>query len=539
MSLLEVNGLSVSMAHRRRQTQVVDNISFSVDTQETLCIVGESGSGKSMTAKALISLLPKHATASGQVAFNGQPLLGNNAESIRGRDIGMIFQEPMTALNPVLSIGRQMTEAAVVIGGLSQSKANTRATELLDKVGIDGGAGRLSQYPHELSGGMRQRVLIAMAMMLSPKLLIADEPTTALDVTIQAQILTLLKQLVADTGMGLLFITHDMGVVAQMADRVLVMKDGQAIETAPVKQLFAAPQQSYTKALLAAVPRIDDAGQGQPTQSGTSVLELQQVSKQFRSTARRLFTKRSSTQALERVDLTLHQGEVLAIVGESGSGKSTLGRAVTRLESIDGGSIEVNGINISRLRGAALRTARAGTQMIFQDPYSSLDPRFTVARTIAEPMIIHGKSKADARNRTNELLEQVGLGRDAGGRYPHEFSGGQRQRIAIARALATDPGILVADEPTSALDVSVQAQILELLSQLKAQRNLSMLFISHDLAVVNQIADRVAVMQKGRIVEIGYTQQVLKNPQQAYTQELIQSAPIPDPNRRQGRLSVS
>ena len=377
MTLLDVNELSVSIGQRNRQTTIVERISFSLDKQEILCIVGESGSGKSMTAKALINLLPKQASASGFVQFNGDALLGHAADALRGRSIGMIFQEPMTALNPVLTIGKQLTEAATVIGGLTQREADTRALDMLASVGIDGGAKRLSQYPHEFSGGMRQRVLIAMAMMLSPQLLIADEPTTALDVTIQAQILKLLRQLVVDNNMGLLLITHDMGVVAQMADRVLVMKQGQAVETAPVRELFASPQHEYTKSLLAAVPRIDSVERAvAPQQSGT-ILEIRGVSKQFTSSKTSIFRRQVATQALDRVDLTLQQGETLAIVGESGSGKSTLGRAVTRLTSVDEGTIEIDGTDISVLRGAALRAARARTQMVFQDPYSSLDPRFT------------------------------------------------------------------------------------------------------------------------------------------------------------------
>lgn len=542
MALLEVDRLSVALPSGRQYKTVVEDVSFSLEASETLCIVGESGSGKSMTAKAVIDLLPKGARVDGSIILNGKTLRKEDALAARGTDIGMVFQEPMTALNPVLTIGKQLTEASVIVGGISQPEADKKAVELLERVGIDNASVRMRQYPHEFSGGMRQRVMIGMAMMMSPKLLIADEPTTALDVTIQAQILELLQKLVQETGMGLIQITHDMGVVAETADRVLVMKDGKTVETAPVSQLFKSPEQPYTQALLKAVPRLDTPGHTSDESDVNSepVVEIMSVTKRFNRGTRWFgFGKREATMALNNVSLDMYEGETLALVGESGSGKSTLGRAITRLLSVNSGEIKILGQSNASLHGEALRAARAETQMIFQDPYSSLNPRFTVGRTVAEPMIIQGVSRRQAQNDTAALLEKVGLSASVGNRYPHEFSGGQRQRIAIARALATNPSILVADEPTSALDVSIQAQILDLLVMLKKERSLSVLFISHDLAVVRQVATRVAVMRHGAIVEVGPTDTVLNSPASDYTRQLIASAPIPDPTRRRGKLVAS
>ncbi|MEM9148409.1 MAG: ABC transporter ATP-binding protein [Pseudomonadota bacterium] len=536
MSLLNVEGLGISLRSDGRWNQIVKELSFDVAAGEILCIVGESGSGKSMTAKALMGLLPRGARTSGRAMIEGQPLLGGGAEKVRGRMISMIFQEPMTALNPVLTIGRQMTESSVIIGGISQTKADERASALLERVGIGEADARLRQYPHEFSGGMRQRVMIAMALMSEPKLMIADEPTTALDVSVQSGILQLMRQLVDETGMGLILITHDMGVVAEMADKVVVMRHGKSVETAPVAQLFGAPENRYTKALLAAVPRLDSQAEA-PTQSVPApLMEARNLRKTFRIRSG-LFGKPIETRALDDVSIAVGAGEALALVGESGSGKSTFGRAITRLVSIDAGELLVDGQNISALEGRELRAARARAQMIFQDPYSSLDPRFSIGATVDEPMVIRGKTRAEARDRTEGLLRRVGLEPDLAARYPHEFSGGQRQRIAIARALATDPDLLVADEPTSALDVSIQAQILELLSELKVDRSLALLFISHDLAVVRQIADRVAVMRRGRIVETGQTADVLSQPRHSYTRMLLDAAPVPDPNRRRGMIA--
>ncbi|MEO1493140.1 MAG: ABC transporter ATP-binding protein [Pseudomonadota bacterium] len=536
MSLLSVEDLAISLRSDGRLKEIVMGLSFTVGPGEILCIVGESGSGKSMTAKALMGLLPRGAKTGGVASLVGKALLDGGAEAVRGRAISMIFQEPMTALNPVLSIGRQMTESSVILGGMAQGEADRRAADLLERVGINNGTARLAQYPHEFSGGMRQRVMIAMAMMSEPRLMIADEPTTALDVTIQAEILGLMRRLVDETGMGLILITHDMGVVAEMADKVVVMRNGQSVETAPVVDLFQAPKDPYTKALLAAVPRLDTGPAPQTGESGRHLVEVRVVSKTF-STRSGLFGKPVETRALDDVSLTVGSGETLALVGESGSGKSTLGRAIARLATIDAGEIYVDGRDVGMLKGRDLRAARGRTQMIFQDPYSSLDPRFSIGATVGEPMTIQGTPRSEVRAQTNALLSRVGLGPEVASWYPHEFSGGQRQRIAIARALATGPEVLVADEPTSALDVSIQAQILDLLAELKVERDLALLFISHDLAVVRQIADRVAVMRRGRVVETGPTELVLSDPGHPYTRMLLDSAPVPDPARRRGRIA--
>lgn len=540
--LLTVTDLCVSLPQGRKSQRVVDHLSMEVGAGEVFCVVGESGSGKSMTAKCLMGLAPRAARVRGKAYFEGLNLLENDAAAmIRGRSMGMIFQEPMTALNPVLSIGCQMTEAAIAVAGMSKSDAEQRAVDLLDSVGITSAQLRLRQYPHEFSGGMRQRALIAMAMMNGPRLLIADEPTTALDVTIQAQILALLRSLVKQTNMGLILITHDMGVVAEMADRVLVMQAGKVVETASVHALFSTPKKAYSKALLAAVPRLDTTEEKPVTATGKAIVDVERVSKCFR-TGRGWLTNfkngKVPTQALDDISISINAGEVLGLVGESGSGKSTAGRAVANLLAVDSGVVRVGGVDVAGLSGRQLRVARAKTQMIFQDPYSSLDPRFSIRQTVTEPMLIQNVRKSEAVERAVQLLERVGLSSQVLSRYPHEFSGGQRQRIAIARALASRPSVVVADEPTSALDVSIQAQVLDLLTELKEERSLAMLFISHDLAVVQQVADRVAVMCRGKIVESGKVTDVLQSPEHAYTQLLIASAPVPDPDRRGGKLKV-
>lgn len=535
-SLLSVEKLSVALPMNRVMKPVVSELSFDVKASEILAIVGESGSGKSMTAKALMGLLPKGAETSGSAQFLGVNMLTRTDQEkqlIRGTGIGMIFQEPMSALNPVLTIGLQMTEALRVHGLANQSEANRKAVEMLDRVGIPSPQTRLGQYPHEFSGGMRQRVMIAMTMLLKPDLIIADEPTTALDVTVQAQILDLLTDLVEETNIGLLLITHDMGVVAETADRVLVMKHGKGVEEAPVRELFAKPKAAYTKALLAAVPRLDAdiAGTQERADADAPILEVRNLKKSF-SKKNGFWRSRATTRALNNVSLSVRQGETLAIVGESGSGKSTLARAITRLLTVDSGTVMVNGQDFLSLKGDALRAARSDIQMIFQDPYSSLDPRFKIGRAIGEPIRIHNKiGSSQSRQQVSALLEQVGLSPDMAERYPHEFSGGQRQRIAISRALACGPKILVADEPTSALDVSIQAQVLDLLLRLKRELDLTMLFISHDLAVVGKISDRVAVMRGGQILELGPTAQILHHPQHPYTIALLSAAPSPDPER--------
>ena len=533
---LAVRDLRVTFGSRRTAREVVHGVSFEVAPGEVLAIVGESGSGKSVTALALMGLLPRGsgAVTGGSANFEGIELFGLDPEArrrIAGPRIGMIFQEPMTSLNPVLSIGTQMTEGPVAHGLATPAEARAQAIAMLERVGIPDGAARLSQYPHEFSGGMRQRVMIAMAMMMKPALLIADEPTTALDVTIQAQILDLMRALIAETGTSLILITHDMGVVAETADRVLVMRHGRMVEEGAVGPLFAQPRKDYTRALLAAVPRLDGPTASAVAGTASPIVRVDGVSKTF--------SGRSETRALDAVSLDIMAGETVALVGESGSGKSTLGRAVARLIDVDDGAILVDGTDMARLRGGALRRARAKVQMVFQDPYASLDPRFTVGRTVAEPMNIHRKAgRGEARELAGALLQQVGLDAGLAGRYPHEFSGGQRQRVAIARALAAGPAIIVADEPTSALDVSIQAQVLDLLTQLRDSRGIAFLFISHDLAVVRRISSRVAVMRAGRILEIGPTAAVLDEPRHVYTRALLSAAPVPDPEVR-GRVRVS
>ena len=536
--ILSVKNLNVSIISKGIVSNIVNDLSFNVKRGEILSIVGESGSGKSMTAKAILRLLPQNSLVSGKVFFENDNLLDlneKNVRKIRGSGIGMIFQEPMTALNPVLSIGKQMTEALVINGVCSQNEANERAIEMLDRVSITEPKKRMKQFPHEFSGGMRQRMLIAMVMLIEPQLLIADEPTTALDVTIQAQILDLLSSLVSETNIGLVIITHDMGVVAETADNVLVMKGGKEVEHAEVNNLFKKPTKSYTKSLLAAVPRLDIKTFENQTSSNTSTIPLvkiNQVSKTF-SKDSYLFFDSLKTHALDNVSLEIKYGETVALVGESGSGKSTLGRAIVKLENIDSGDIIVDSLNINSSKSDDLKNLRSNAQIIFQDPYSSLDPRYSVGRSIAEPILIQRQcSRSEAKDRVSVLLKSVGLTNEMANRYPHEFSGGQRQRIAIARALASEPKFIVADEPTSALDVTIQAQILELLNNLKNERNISLLFITHDLAVVRQISNQVAVMCQGKVLEKGPTDSVLENPHNAYTKSLLSAAPYPDPEKR-------
>lgn len=542
--LLSVRELVTSVATPQGARVVVDHLSFDLGRGETLCIAGESGSGKSMTALSLMRLLPEPMAriTSGQALFKGRDLFSSSEaemRQIRGNDIGMIFQEPMTSLNPVLTIGRQLTEAVAAHRSLSQKEARAEARRLLDLVQIPEADRRLSQHPHELSGGMRQRVMIAIALSQNPDILIADEPTTALDVTVQAQILSLIRHLQAETGSALILITHDMGVVAEMADRVLVMREGREVEHATARKLFATPQAPYTRELLDAVPVLGamsgkDApkrSQGTEKPSAGNIIEIDDLSVRFDIRSGLLQRPVKRVHAVEGLTLNLKHGETLSLVGESGCGKSTTGKAIMNLVPWSG-SIRVAGRYTDGLRRQSMKPILRDVQMIFQDPYASLDPRMRVSDLVAEPLIIHGLAKGqELEDRVAYLFERVGLPRDVMNRYPHEFSGGQRQRICIARALSLSPKVIIADESVSALDVSIQAQVLDLLQDIQNETGMSYLFISHDMAVVEQISHRVAVMYMGRIVETGMRAQVFENPQHDYTKRLLEAVPVPDPTR--------
>jgi peptide/nickel transport system ATP-binding protein len=515
---------------------VVDGLSFGVAEGEVLAIAGESGSGKSLTALALMGLLPQPAArvAGGRALFLGDDLLALPEQEMRrrrGGGIAMVFQEPMTSLNPIMRVGGQIFEAIRIHDPAADPRR--RAIELLAEVGVPEPASRLGQYPHELSGGQRQRVMIAMALAGRPRLLIADEPTTALDVTVQAQVLDLLRDLQRRTGVAVILITHDMGVVAEMATRVLVMQRGRRVEEAPVRRLFAAPEAGYTRELLDAVPRLGSTA-GLPDRrlpAGPPVCEVRGLTVSYARRGGLLRRAAAGRRAVNGVGFRIGPGETLALVGESGCGKSTTGRALLNLIPWEG-DIRVMGRPTRGLRGAAMRPVLRQVQMVFQDPYASLDPRMSVGDLVAEPLAIHGVAGAsERRDRVAELLRRVGLAPEHMRRHPHEFSGGQRQRICIARALALEPRLIVADESVSALDVSVKARILALLAELQATLGLSYLFISHDLAVVEQISDRVAVMLAGRIVEVGSRRQVFGDARHPYTRRLLAAAPVPDPER--------
>ncbi|MFN7104050.1 MAG: ABC transporter ATP-binding protein [Pseudorhizobium sp.] len=565
--LLSVEGLSVDFGASR----VVEELSFSVQPGRTVAIVGESGSGKSVTSLSIMRLADMMGAtfAAGRIMFAGQDLLQASQKQmrkIRGKEIAMIFQEPMTSLNPVFTIGDQICEVLLLHEDMNKAEALAEATRLLDLVRLPDSAELVSRYPHQLSGGMRQRVMIAMALACRPKLLIADEPTTALDVTIQAQILTIMRELQKDLGMGMVFITHDMGVVAEMADDVVVMWKGKKVEQGPVEDIFANPQHPYTRTLLAAVPRLGSmTGEAFPKRMPLTVLEdgqpklvgeervqdtarygekpllsVKDLSIRFdiRKTIFGKVTHRLS--AVSKVAFDIYPGETLALVGESGSGKSTIGRTIQQLQSAHSGDISFNGRGYSEMSAADRFRMRQEIQYIFQDPFASLDPRKTVGFSIAEPINTHGLisgSKA-VRRRVDELLERVGLGSEYADRYPHEFSGGQRQRICIARALASDPKLIIADEALSALDVSIQAQIINLFMDLQAERGLAYLFISHDMAVVEKMSHRVAVLYLGQIMEMGSRRQVFETPEHDYTRRLLASVPVADPAAQRNTLLI-
>ncbi|RJE79223.1 ABC transporter ATP-binding protein [Paracoccus sp. JM45] len=528
MSLLSVTNLTIGLPKGADRSYAVKDVSFDLQPAEMLCIVGESGSGKSMSANAIMGLLAEGlSVASGSITFDGQALTKlteAQMRQLRGRRLGMIFQEPLTALNPLMPVGRQIEEVFEAHNMLTPATRRDRVIELLTEVGLPDPVASARAYPFQMSGGQRQRVVIAMALALEPAILIADEPTTALDVTTQAQILRLLDDLRRKHDMGVVFITHDLGVVADIADRVLVMQHGVIVEEGAAADVLLRPQHPYTQALLDAIPRLKAVTEGAAVYDAP-LLQVKGLHKQFRTGGGWLGGKARVVTALDDISFDLHTGETIGIVGESGSGKSTLGRAIVRLQEVDRGQVLLNGLDMSALKGEELRRDRKRVQMIFQDPYSSLPPRQSVGKSLTEGQVAHGTPVGKARERAIALLERVGLDAGAMSRFPHEFSGGQRQRIGIARALVLDPELIVADEAVSALDVSVQAQVLDLLEGLKRDLNLSMLFITHDLRVAGQICDRLIVMQKGRIVETGDAAQILNNPTSDYARGLLAALP--------------
>ncbi|WAL66749.1 ABC transporter ATP-binding protein [Amycolatopsis cynarae] len=559
-SVLSISDLKISFPTDDGIVEAVKGIGFEVNPGEIVAVVGESGSGKSVTSMSVLGLLPKTSEISGDLRLEDRELAGlkdKEMRKVRGNDIAMIFQEPMTALNPVYTIGWQIRESLRAHQDISKEAADKRAIELLDMVGIPNPEERFKQYPHQLSGGLRQRVVIAMAIACDPKVIIADEPTTALDVTVQAEILGLLRKLRDTLNTAIVLITHDMGVVADLADRVVVMYQGEIVEQAPVRELFASPKEDYTRRLLAAVPVLGQRPPGRRLVVEDSPLEVSEeeaakiaeeirladaeLAAQIKTDAPALEIKdlvleypgkrgQARNRAVDGVSLHIDKGEILGLVGESGSGKSTVGRCAIRLLKPTEGTVSVAGRDITALSTKELRPLRRYFSIVFQDPASTLDPKMTIGESIAEPMVLHkmfsGKSLND---RVASLLDKVELSGHYRNRYPHELSGGQRQRVAIARALSLDPQLLIADEPTSALDVSVQARVLDLFLGLQQTLGFACLFISHDLAVVDLLADRVAVMQRGKLIEVGTREQVLHSPQEEYTRRLLSAAPVADP----------
>ena len=521
------------------------NMNFEVEPGQVLAIVGESGSGKSTTAMGLMTLLASNARMSGSVKVKGQEMLGAKGSTLRkfrGKEVAYIFQEPMTALNPVYTIGFQIIETLRTHFDMGPKEARARALELITMVEIPDPATSIDKYPHQLSGGQRQRAMIAQALACDPGLLVADEPTTALDVTVQAEVLDLMRNLKDKLNSAILLITHDMGVVADMADEILVMKDGLTVEHGSADQIFNRPQHPYTQQLLAAVPKLGSSvRRALPYNENAKpapVLKLENVTVAYPKRGRI-----PEFVAAKNVSLEIYPGEILGLVGESGSGKTTIGRAAIGLIPIKEGKLEIVGNDISHAKSKELRAIRRHTGIVFQDPASSLNPRLPIGESIGEPLFLAGEAKgADLAHRVEDLLDQVELPRSYRNRYPHELSGGQRQRVGIARALALTPDLLIADEPTSALDVSVQARFLDLLQELQGKLNFACLFISHDLAVVDILAHRIAVMQNGELVEVGDRDQILQHPKSDYTRRLIAAVPVPDPAeqriRREARIAA-
>jgi peptide/nickel transport system ATP-binding protein len=566
--VLDISGLDVAFRGDGVWRTVVHDLSFTIGPRETVAVVGESGSGKSVTALSVMGLVPTvNGRVTGSIKLDGRELVGlpePEMRKVRGDDVAMIFQEPMTSLNPVLTIGFQIAESLIYHRGMSRAEADAEALRLLDKVRIPAAKARFNEYPHRFSGGMRQRVVIAMALACRPKLLIADEPTTALDVTIQAQILELIKLLQEEeAGMSVLFITHDMGVVAEVADRVVVMYRGRAVEQGATPELFSAPKHPYTRALLAAVPKLGSmGGRARPMRfpvvdtatgesdtpvetpdtvaAGAPLLSVKDLVTRFDIRTGVFGRVTGRVHAVEKASFDVAAGETLALVGESGCGKSTAGRSILQLIPPTSGSVAFEGRELTRLGKADLLDVRRRMQMVFQDPFASLNPRKTIGAALAEPIVVHGLAdKAEADGRVAELLRRVGLEPAMAARFPHEFSGGQRQRLVIARALTLSPKLIVADESVSALDVSIKAQVVNLLLDLQAELGLAYIFISHDMAVVERVSHRVAVMYLGEIVEIGPRAAIFENPRHPYTKKLLSAVPLPNPQSRQRRRGLS
>jgi peptide/nickel transport system ATP-binding protein len=544
--VLVVDHLTVTFDVEGEVVRAVDDASFTVGRGEVVAVVGESGSGKSMTAMTAMGIAPDGAVASGAIRIGGVDVLSSGEQhlrEVRGRTVSMIFQDPSAALNPVFTIGFQLAEAVRrADASTDRATVRARALELLRAVEVPEPERRLGQYPHELSGGQCQRVMIAMALAADPDLLIADEPTTALDVTVQAEVLDVLRALRERTGTAILLITHDMGVVADIADHVVVMRRGQVVESGSATALFASPTEDYTRELLAAVPRLRpvdglEARVDPATTLPSTVLDVRDLVVEYGGALRRRF------RAVDHVSFTVGRGEIVGLVGESGSGKTTIGRAAVGLAPITAGSVSVDGVDLAGAGRAERRSMRRRVGVVFQNPLRSLNPRYTVGQTVAEPLRqILRLSAADTETRVERLLSDVGLDGGFRERYPHELSGGQRQRVAIARAVALDPALLIADEPTSALDVSVQARVLDVFRELQERLGFACLFVTHDLAVVDTLCDRVVVLHQGRVAEQGTCDAILRAPQDPYTRRLIQAAPVPDPEeqavRRAARLAA-
>ncbi|KQY33459.1 glutathione ABC transporter ATP-binding protein [Nocardia sp. Root136] len=538
---LAVSGLSVTFSTDSGPVNAVRDVSYEVFPGEVLAIVGESGSGKSVSSRTAIGLLPHSASVRGLVTIGDRPVTSmteRQLTALRGGEVSMVFQEPARALDPLFTVGFQICEALRAHSGMGRKAAKAKAIELLRTVGLPDPEHRVDYYPHQLSGGQKQRVMIAIAISCEPKVIIADEPTTALDVTVQAEILELLRDLRDRLGSAIVLITHNMGVVADLADRVVVMRAGEVVEQAPVHELFASPKAEYTRALLDAVPHLGAATIERPTIDRTvePVLDVKDLVVTFPGPF-----GRPAFRAVDGVSLQIRPGETLGLVGESGSGKSTIGRCVAALQRPSGGHVLIRGQDIADLSQRKLRPIRRRFGFVFQDPAGSLNPRLTVGECVAEPLVVHGiGDKASVRARVRHMLDDVQLPAGTENRYPHELSGGQRQRASLARALVLDPDLLVADEPTSALDVSVQAAVLELFAELQRGCGWACLFISHDLAVVDQLADRIMVLREGSCVEEGDNEQILRNPQHEYTRRLVAAVPVPDPvEQRRRRAEIA